>query len=72
MLERYSDLILLKIQNYAENNVRFQTSSEAILIEERIQRFLADHQIPHTVATYKDLDRILNDLFYINVDWGKI
>lgn len=72
LLERYSDLIFLKIQNYAENNVRFQTSTEAILIEERIQRFLTDHQIQHTVATYKDLDRILNDLFYINVDWGKI
>lgn len=65
-LTSYTDLIFLNIQNYAENNIRYQTVSEAKEIEDRISRFLSDHNIPHLNATYNDGERLIRDLFYIN------
>ncbi len=65
-LQRYTDIIFLQIQNYKENNIRYQTEEEAKDIERRIAQFLDDHGVPYKKATYFDYRRILNDLFYIN------
>lgn len=65
-LTSYTNIIFLNIKNYVENNVRYQTVSEAKEIEERISRFLKDHNIPHLSATYNDGEKLIRDLFYIN------
>lgn len=62
----YSDVIFLKLQGYKKNDIRYQTESEVIDIQKRIERFLEDHHITHQVATYNDVERIISDLFFIN------
>jgi len=62
----YSNIILLKLQNYIDNNVRYQSADEARDIEERIVRFLDDHHIPYRTASYNDANAILSDLLYLN------
>lgn len=62
----YTDIIFLKIKEYSDNNIRYQSAEEAAKIEDRIRRFLEDHRVPHVEATYDDADDILKGLFYIN------
>jgi nicotinamide riboside kinase len=63
---RYTDLILLKLQDYVKNNVRYHTASQALQIEGRIRGFLLDHGIRFTEATYDDTEALLKKLFYLN------
>ncbi len=65
-LQSYSDIIFMKIKEYEENNIRYQTKEEALSIEHRISMFLEDHKVPHTTATYNDVEDIITNLFYIN------
>jgi nicotinamide riboside kinase len=65
-LQRYTDIIFLNIQEYQENNIRYQSLEEAKQIEGRIAQFLEDHQVPHIRTDYNNYENILNDLFYIN------
>ncbi len=62
----YTDLIFLKIRDYTNNRVRYQTPDEALEIERRIKQFLDDHCITYTDSDYTHADRLLEDLFYIN------
>ncbi len=65
-LQSYTDIIFLELQDYVENNIRYQSQDEAKEIEDRIRRFLSDHKVPHKNATYRDHKKILNELFFIN------
>jgi len=65
-VKSYSDIIFLRLQEYQDNNVRYQTPDEALNIQRRIEEFLQDHRIPHRVGTYNDAEMILAELFYIN------
>lgn len=62
----YTDLIFLQILNYAENNVRYQSKDEALIIEDKIRSFLRDHNVTHTETTYINIRQVLNQLFYLN------
>lgn len=62
----YSDIVFLRLLDYTDNNIRYQTRNEAIDIEKRISTFLSDHRVRHMSATYQDVDKILDDIFYIN------
>jgi len=67
----YDDIILLEIQEYSENNIRYQSKEEALQVQARIRAFLDDHNISYRVATYECADLILNELLYLNeVDHG--
>ncbi len=63
----YTDIIFMKIINYAENNIRYQSKKEALQIEGRIKQFLDEHNISYMATNYNELDSILHDLFFINV-----
>jgi nicotinamide riboside kinase len=65
-IEWYSDLILLEIQEYKENAIRYQSFEEALEIQARIRGFLVDHNISFTTYDYTQKDKMLKDLFYIN------
>ncbi len=65
-VSNYTDIILLKMQDYVENNVRYQSKEEAKEIESKITNFLEHHRIPHMTGSYQDHEKILKDLFYIN------
>lgn len=65
-LETYSDLILMRIQNYVENNVRYQTPEEALKIERRIVSFLDDHHIKYSQGSFGGSMKSIHELFYIN------
>ena len=65
-IKLYTDLIFLKLLNYKENNIRYQTDEEALKIEERIVGFLNDHNISYKAYDYTKQDDILKDLFYLN------
>lgn len=65
-IQSYSNLVFLELENYAENNIRYQSETEARKIEERIQQFLDDHCIPYKAATCHENDRLFNELFWIN------
>lgn len=62
----YSNLYFLQMISYASNGVRYQSSDEAKIVQDKISAFLNDHKIPHMVCSYKDSDRILKDMFFIN------
>jgi hypothetical protein len=62
----YSNLIFLKLQDYKDNRVRYQTPEQATEIERLIGVFLDQHHISYTSATYKDRDALIPELFYIN------
>lgn len=62
----YSDLILLELKDYRENNVRYQSFEEAFKIQTRIRGFLDDHNITYSTYDYTKKDEILRSLFYIN------
>lgn len=64
--KEYTDVILLKIQNYVDNNIRYQTKDQALMVQGRIATFLTDHNIKFSKYTYNDVNKILDDLFYIN------
>ncbi len=67
-MQSYTDLIFLKIQEYTENNVRYQSHGEAQKIEGRIQQFMDDHRIPYTEATYHDEWPLFKKLFWLNCE----
>lgn len=69
-IKSYSDVIFLQLQDYKYNNVRYQTPEQALDIQNRIDRFLTDHGVPHKKTTYHD-KQIIADLFYIN-DWVSV
>lgn len=70
LLEMYTDLVFLKIKTYVDNNIRYQSMDEALIIQNRIQQFLTDHNIKHYSGTYEDADKILEQIFYINTSWS--
>ncbi|MHA2279362.1 MAG: AAA family ATPase [Promethearchaeota archaeon] len=63
----YSDIIFLQLNEYRENQVRYQSETEALKIESRICGFLDDHNITYSTYNYNQRDEILKKLFYINV-----
>lgn len=65
-INSYTDIVFMQLQNYSENNVRYQSADEAMEIQERITRFLDDHNVSHIKTDYKNNDQLLLDLFYIN------
>ena len=66
-ISRYTDIVLLNLIDYKENNVRYQKGKEeALEIENRIISFLNDHNIVYTLYDYTQFDEIVNDLFYLN------
>ena len=65
-IDWYSDLIFLKLKNYKENSIRYQSKEEAMVIENRVLGFLDDHNIKYSTYDYTEGDQILRDLFYIN------
>ena len=66
-ISRYTDIILLILVDYKENNVRYQKGKEeALEIENRIISFLNDHNISYVSYTYFKFDEIINDLFFLN------
>lgn len=67
-VQTYSDIILMKIKEYKENGVRYHDFKSARDIEKRIRTFLKDHQIPYAERTYNDVDKIIDEMFYINND----
>lgn len=68
-LDWYSNLILLDLKEYHENEVRYQSGfEEAFVIQNRVRGFLDDHNIEYTTYDYTKKDDIIRDLFYINED----
>jgi nicotinamide riboside kinase len=66
-IENYRDLVFLQLQDqYADNNVRYQSKAEAEELERRILQFLKDHRIPFTTATCYEAEQIVDKLFWIN------
>jgi len=65
-IDWYSDLILLRLRDYKENHIRYQSKEEALVIETRIQQFLDDHNISYLTYDYTQKDDMLKDLFHIN------
>ena len=68
-MDWYSDLIFLKLHEYKENKIRYQSAEEAQVIENRIKGFLDDHNISYVSADYTQVDYLLENMFYINHDW---
>ncbi len=62
----YSDILFLKLKNYKENNIRYQTPEQALDIERRLQGFLTDHNIQYSSWDYTQVEEIVNSLFYLN------
>jgi len=62
----YSDIILMQMRGYTENNIRYQSEAEACAIHERIQIFLDDHNIPYQSHSYLENEDMLNELLYLN------
>jgi len=65
-IDWYSDIVFLELQEYKQNNVRYQTEEEAKIIENRIKMFLDDHHISYGTYSYSQSDKILADLFFVN------
>lgn len=66
--ELYTDIIFLKMQNYVDNNIRFQSKNDALYIENRIKQFLDEHNVKHIETNYFENNKTLRNLFYINGD----
>lgn len=66
-IDWYTDILFLRLREYHENNVRYQSGKEeALEIEQRMLQFLDDHRILYKAYDYTQLPEILRDLFYIN------
>jgi nicotinamide riboside kinase len=65
-VQGYSSLVFLKIADYANNNIRYQSKTEAFKIEGRIQQFLDEHHIPYRSGTYRETDQLFKELFWLN------
>jgi len=63
----YSDLIILKMKDYKDNDIRYQSLEEAQVIENRVFGFLKDHNIGHSTYDYTQVEDILRDLFCLNL-----
>ena len=63
----YTDILLLAVQQYRDNGVRYQTIEEALEIQAKIQTFLDDHNIGYIKTSYENNETILRDLLYLNV-----
>lgn len=62
----YTDILFLELNNYADNNIRYNTESEAQKIQLQILQFLDYHKIRYIKTSYLEQEKILLDLFYVN------
>lgn len=64
----YTDIILMELQEYRENGIRYQNADTAKKIEARVKGFLDDHGVKYSTRRYWDADNghIVKDLFYVN------
>lgn len=62
----YTDLFLMKLIDYKENGIRYNGKEQSLLIEERIIRFLNDHNVLYKEFNYYDIEKIIKTMFYIN------
>ncbi len=62
----YSNVFFLEMQEYVDNGIRYQTSEEALEIQNRVKMFLEDHKIQHRAVTYNDGEEILKEVLYLN------
>lgn len=65
-INSYNHIIYLQPKGVTQNNIRFQDVKEIPDIAKRIYTFLQEHNIPHIIAEREDVQRILNNIFYIN------
>ena len=65
-LRGYTDMIFLAVQDYQDNNIRFQTPREARAISDRVEGFLRDHNVPYREASFQDGRTLLGELFFLN------
>lgn len=63
---KYTDMIFLELQDYNENGIRYQSPEQAMFIEKKIKEFLVGHNIKYNKYSFNDVDKIINDLFYLN------
>jgi len=66
-LDSYSKIVYLRPQPLVENNIRFHTNDQIRDLANRIHCFLKWHNVPHMVADREDADKILQNLFFLNV-----
>lgn len=66
-MTEYTDIVFMKIKNYKENGIRFQTSKEAKDIETNVKGFLDNHNIKYINTTYDYQEDLLLDLLHINI-----
>lgn len=62
----YDHIIYLKPSGLTRNNIRFHDIEEIQDIANRIHSFLQWHRIPHIVAERDDVQRIFEDIFFMN------
>lgn len=62
----YTDIIFMRLVDYAENGVRYQSFAQAKDIEGKIWAFLDNHKINHITIDYTSSDSLIDRLFYIN------
>ena len=65
-LRGYTDMIFLAVQDYKDNNIRFQTPAAARAISDRVEGFLRDHNVPYREASFQDGRTLLDELFFLN------
>jgi len=62
----YTDIVVLKLKDYVENNVRYQTKDDALKIENDIISFLESHKINYSTFERGQTKEIIDKLFYLN------
>lgn len=65
-LNDYSNIIMLKLNDYVENKVRYQTTEEAMKIQNMIADFLQHHNVKHLIAERDKVNNIIDEIYYIN------
>lgn len=66
-VQEYTDIILLDVDSYVENGIRYQDEQDAQMIAGSIELFLRDHKIPFTRwSKQDDILNLVNSMFFVN------
>ena len=65
-LHNYTDMVFLRFQQYRENGIRFHDEATARSIDNQIEIFLRNHNVPHVEAHCEDWEYVLQQLFCFN------
>jgi nicotinamide riboside kinase len=62
----YTDIIFLELIEYRDNGIRYNSSKEALEIQNKIKNFLDYNNINYMSSTYRDFNKIVDSLLNIN------